>query len=305
MLGPYSVHRPVASYGSRGQQRREVHLLRTGGVHLLADDGLDLGEHAQAERQPGVDAGRRAADVAGAHEQPVARDLGVGRVLAQRAEEERGEAQKHDSEPSCSCRAELREHGHVPELPEVEALAQFLRGRAVDHTVTSVEIGAISALKTFKPPPEALKGGVAVDVQRHGKWLDLMVATPTGEPLHLVWHLSRAGWVRWSEQLSDRPVRPGKSPIALRVRFDDGAGFDLTEAGTRKRLAVHVVEDPADVPQIATLGRRAAVARSSRPSAWPSCSRPATSRSRASCATRAPSPGSGTRTPTRSCWSPG
>lgn len=142
----------------------------------------------------------------------------------------------------------------MPELPEVEALAQFLRGRADGHAVTEVSIGAISALKTFRPPPDALVGGTVVDVQRHGKWLDLMVATPTGEPLHLVWHLSRAGWVRWSEQLSTNPVRPGKSPLALRVRLDDGSGFDLTEAGTRKRLAVHVVEDPTDVPQIATLG---------------------------------------------------
>ncbi|WP_456786593.1 Fpg/Nei family DNA glycosylase [Cellulomonas sp. P5_C5] len=142
----------------------------------------------------------------------------------------------------------------MPELPEVEALAQFLRGRTVDHVVTEVSIGAISALKTFRPPPDALVGGTVVDAQRHGKWLDLMVVQPTGEPLHLIWHLSRAGWVRWSEQLSTNPVRPGKSPLALRVRLDDGSGFDLTEAGTRKRLAVHVVEDPADVPQIATLG---------------------------------------------------
>jgi formamidopyrimidine-DNA glycosylase len=142
----------------------------------------------------------------------------------------------------------------VPELPEVEALAQFLRGRMDGHAVTEVSIGAISALKTFRPPPDALVGGAVVDVQRHGKWLDVMVATPTGEPLHLIWHLSRAGWVRWSEQLSTNPVRPGKSPLALRVRLDDGSGFDLTEAGTRKRLAVHVVEDPSDVPQIATLG---------------------------------------------------
>ncbi|MEZ0449674.1 Fpg/Nei family DNA glycosylase [Cellulomonas sp. ICMP 17802] len=142
----------------------------------------------------------------------------------------------------------------MPELPEVEALAQFLRGRMVGHAVTEVSVGAISALKTFRPAPDALVGGTVVDAQRHGKWLDVMVATPTGEPLHLVWHLSRAGWVRWSEQLSTNPVRPGKSPLALRVRLDDGSGFDLTEAGTRKRLAVHVVEDPSDVPQIATLG---------------------------------------------------
>ncbi|GCE76996.1 Fpg/Nei family DNA glycosylase [Cellulomonas biazotea] len=142
----------------------------------------------------------------------------------------------------------------MPELPEVEALAQFLRGRAVERVVSGVEVGAISALKTFRPPPDALVGGVVVDASRHGKWLDLMVATSTGEPLHLVWHLSRAGWVRWSDQLSDRPVRPGRSPVALRVRLDDGSGFDLTEAGTRKRLAVHVVTEPDEVPQVASLG---------------------------------------------------
>ena len=38
------------------------------------------------------------------------------------------------------------------------------------------------------------------------------------------------------------------------MRLDDGSGFDLTEQGTRRRLAVHVVEDPLEVPQIATLG---------------------------------------------------
>jgi len=49
-------------------------------------------------------------------------------------------------------------------------------------------------------------------------------------------------------------IRPGKSPIALRVRLDDGSGFDLTEAGTKKSLAVYVVRDPAEVPGIARLG---------------------------------------------------
>ncbi|GAA4625492.1 Fpg/Nei family DNA glycosylase [Cellulomonas oligotrophica] len=142
----------------------------------------------------------------------------------------------------------------MPELPEVEALAQFLRGRAVGRTLTRVEVAAISALKTFRPPPTALRGAVVTDVQRHGKWLDLVVDAPDEGPLHVVWHLSRAGWVRWYETLPERPARPGRSPLALRVGLDDGSGFDLTEAGTRKRLAVHVVADPALVPQIATLG---------------------------------------------------
>lgn len=143
----------------------------------------------------------------------------------------------------------------MPELPEVESLVVFLRGRAVGRTVAGVEVGAISALKTFRPAPQDLAGGDVVSADRHGKWLDLGVRPRDGgEALHLVFHLARAGWLRWSEQLSPTPVRPGKSPLALRVRLDDGSGFDLTEAGTRKRLAVHVVADPADVPQVATLG---------------------------------------------------
>jgi len=142
----------------------------------------------------------------------------------------------------------------VPELPEVEALAQHLRGRTVGRTVTRVEVAAISALKTFRPAPTALRGGRVTDVARHGKWLDTAVDSPADGPLHLVWHLARAGWVRWYDDLPERPARPGRSPIALRVGFDDGSGFDLTEAGTRKRLAVHVVAHPDDVPAIATLG---------------------------------------------------
>ncbi|MFD7024853.1 Fpg/Nei family DNA glycosylase [Promicromonospora sukumoe] len=154
----------------------------------------------------------------------------------------------------------------MPELPEVAALADFLRARTEGRTVSAVEVGSIAALKTFDPPPAALAGGQVVDVARHGKWLDLAVS-PAGPgagadavPLHLVFHLSRGGWVRWSDALSTKPVRPslgGSSRgavLALRVRLDDGSGFDLTEAGTRKRLAVHVVRDPADVEMIASLG---------------------------------------------------
>jgi len=50
------------------------------------------------------------------------------------------------------------------------------------------------------------------------------------------------------------PPRPGKGPLALRAVLDDGSGFDLTEAGTRKSLAVYLVRDPAEVPGVARLG---------------------------------------------------
>jgi formamidopyrimidine-DNA glycosylase len=72
--------------------------------------------------------------------------------------------------------------------------------------------------------------------------------------LHLVTHLARAGWLRWRDSLPAQPPRPGKSPLAFRLRFTDGTGFDLTEAGTRKRLAVYLVSDPAEVPGVASLG---------------------------------------------------
>lgn len=142
----------------------------------------------------------------------------------------------------------------MPELPEVEALAQFLAGRASGHRVESVAVGAISALKTFAPAPADLVGNEVVGVGRHGKWLDVSTVSTTGELVHLVVHLSRAGWLRWYEQAPMTPVRPGKSPLALRVRLDDGSGFDVTEAGTRKRLAVHVVTDPAQIEMVASLG---------------------------------------------------
>jgi len=142
----------------------------------------------------------------------------------------------------------------VPELPEVEALAAFLRDRAVGRVVAQVEVGAISVLKTYDPPPSALHGLQVTGVARHGKFLDLEV-----DGLHLVVHLARAGWLRWSESLSATPVRPGKSPLAFRVRLHDPEldgepGFDLTEAGTQKRLAVYVVREPSQVPGIASLG---------------------------------------------------
>ena len=140
-------------------------------------------------------------------------------------------------------------HERMPELPEVEALAGFLREHAVGQVVARVDVAAISVLKTFDPPVSSLGGLTVTDVARHGKFLDLDC-----DGLHLVFHLARGGWLRWSDALSPKPPRPGKGPLALRVHLAGGSGFDLTEAGTKKRLAVYVVPDPAEVPGIARLG---------------------------------------------------
>jgi len=144
----------------------------------------------------------------------------------------------------------------VPELPEVESLASDLRERAVRKVIDRADIAEFSVLKTYDPPLTALHGGTLADVARHGKFLDLTVssADAASGKLHLITHLARGGWLRWREEIPAAPTRPGKGPLAFRLRFTDGAGFDLTEAGTRKRLAVYLVKDPMDVPGIASLG---------------------------------------------------
>ena len=125
----------------------------------------------------------------------------------------------------------------------------FLQERAVGRVVARVDLAALSVLKTYEPPVTSLQGLEIAGVTRHGKFLDLDVSG-----LHLVVHLARAGWLRWSEALSPVPPRMGKGPLAARVHLDDGSGFDLTEAGTQKRLAMYVVRSPYDVPGIARLG---------------------------------------------------
>ncbi|WP_228980764.1 Fpg/Nei family DNA glycosylase [Streptomyces sp. DH12] len=137
----------------------------------------------------------------------------------------------------------------MPELPEVEALREFLDARLVGKEIARVLPVAISVLKTYDPPLGALDGATVTAVDRHGKYLDV-----TAGGLHLLVHLARAGWLQWRDDLPAAPPRPGRGPLALRTALSGGDGFDLTEAGTTKRLAVHLVRDPAEVPGVARLG---------------------------------------------------
>src|SRR6478735_6340129 len=141
----------------------------------------------------------------------------------------------------------------MPELPEVEALAEFLREHAVGAVVGRVDVAALSVLKTFDPPITALQGRDVTGAQHFGKHLGMNC-----DGLWLITHLSRGGWLRWTDNPSAAPPKPGKGPLALRVHFftPEGAtpAFDLTEAGTKKRLAVWVVHDPQEVEGITRLG---------------------------------------------------
>lgn len=141
----------------------------------------------------------------------------------------------------------------MPELPEIEALAQFLREHAVGAVVGRVDVAALSVLKTADPGVTDVQGRDVTGAGRWGKHLGMNC-----DGLWLITHLSRGGWLRWLDNPSAAPPKPGKGPLALRVHFftNEGAmpAFDLTEAGTKKRLAVWVTADPKQVPSIARLG---------------------------------------------------
>jgi DNA-formamidopyrimidine glycosylase len=138
----------------------------------------------------------------------------------------------------------------VPELPEVESLARFLEGRTQGLTVASARVLAISALKTFDPPLESLFGRRVARWTRRGKFLVM----DTGG-VFLAVHLARAGWLRWRDEMPAATAKASlKGPLALRVAFDDGAGFECTEQGTDKRLAVHVARALDDIENVRTLG---------------------------------------------------
>jgi formamidopyrimidine-DNA glycosylase len=137
----------------------------------------------------------------------------------------------------------------VPELPEVHALVTDLGSRLTGRTIDRLDVLSFAVLKTFEISPTALSGEVVRGVARHGKFLDLSIGD-----IHLVMHLARAGWIRWREGPPPPPSRLGKSAVAARLVLDDGSGLDITEAGTKKSLALYLVADPLEVPGVARLG---------------------------------------------------
>ena len=142
----------------------------------------------------------------------------------------------------------------MPELPEVESLARFLTEKAGGRTIVRAELGQISALKTYEPPLSALVGRTIGRCGRRGKFLLLETSLAGSPPITLAAHLARGGWMQWRTTVPPARLKPGRSPLALRIGLDDGSGFDLTEAGTEKRLALWVVNDPEQVEPIARLG---------------------------------------------------
>lgn len=137
----------------------------------------------------------------------------------------------------------------MPELPEVTSLSGALGERLRGARTAGVSLRSVAALKTYDPPIDSLVGLEVTGAARHGKFIDLLLP-----PLHLIVHLSRAGWIRLRDAAPSREPTSLRGPLVASVRFDDGRSIDITEQGTEKRLAIYVVRDPRDVPGIARLG---------------------------------------------------
>lgn len=147
----------------------------------------------------------------------------------------------------------------MPELPEVAGLGAFLGDRLRGAVLTKIQIVSFAVLKTADPPYTVLEGRTISGVQRRGKFIII-----DADGVYLAFHLAKAGWLRYTESPSNAPLPRGKGYIAARFEFarsrqdaDGGEshlGIDLTEAGTKKSLALYVVRDPEEIPGIASLG---------------------------------------------------
>jgi formamidopyrimidine-DNA glycosylase len=133
----------------------------------------------------------------------------------------------------------------VPELPDVVVYVESLRRHVGGCVLQDVRLTSPFVLRTFDPPITAARGKQVLGVERYGK----RIAIGLEDDLHLVFHLMIAGRLRW-RPAGAKP--PGKLGLAA---FDFSSGtLLLTEAGSKKRAALHLVRGTAAVRALAPVG---------------------------------------------------
>lgn len=135
----------------------------------------------------------------------------------------------------------------MPELPELQALAEGLTAACAGRHIEGARAWLPSTLKTAEPPLEALTGATITRVWRRGK----IIGVEAG-PLTLVMHLMQGGRLGLAKAAS---TRPGRS-AALSVRLDGGDELRLREAATEHRASAHVIPTASvdEHPPLAALG---------------------------------------------------
>jgi formamidopyrimidine-DNA glycosylase len=121
----------------------------------------------------------------------------------------------------------------MPELPDVTVYCEALATRIVGQVLTRASIVHPFLLRTALPPIASVEGRRVVGVRRVGK----RIAIELEGARFLVIHLMIAGRLRWLAADEKVPVR-----ITLAVLHFSNGRLVVTEAGTRRRAAMHVVD---------------------------------------------------------------
>jgi len=120
----------------------------------------------------------------------------------------------------------------VPELPDIEVYVEAVRARVRGEPLERVRLGSPFLLRSADPPISAAEGRRVLEVRRVGK----RIALALEDGLFLVVHLMIAGRLHWKERGAKLPGRVG----LLALDFPPGT-LTLTEAGTKRRAALHLV----------------------------------------------------------------
>jgi formamidopyrimidine-DNA glycosylase len=121
----------------------------------------------------------------------------------------------------------------MPELPDITVYVEALERRVVGHTLERVIIGSPFLLRTVLPPIQDVQGKRVKAVRRIGK----RVAIGLEADLWLVFHLMIAGRLHWFP----RGAAVSKRAALARLEFTNGL-LTLTEAGTKRRASLHLVQ---------------------------------------------------------------
>jgi formamidopyrimidine-DNA glycosylase len=128
----------------------------------------------------------------------------------------------------------------MPELPDVEIYVEHIAARTVGHALERVRLASPFVLRTAAPPLTAAYGRRVSSVRRVGKRIALALDAGKKEPrLNLVIHLMVAGRFKWKD--AGAPI-PGKVGLAA-FDFAEAGTLILTEASTKKRASIHLVDD--------------------------------------------------------------
>src|SRR5690349_1457096 len=133
----------------------------------------------------------------------------------------------------------------MPELPDVVVYVESLRRHIERQILERVRLASPFLLRTFDPPIAAVDGKRVLGIERPGQ----RIAIGLEDDLYLVLHLMIAGRLRWRAPGTKPPGRLGLAAF----EFANGTLL-LTEAGSKKRAALHLVCGRAGLAALAAVG---------------------------------------------------